>query len=81
MIKKKVLLLLSMICICFQLTGCAENSSDAIEVYNKKTHVLDNITIEVKEGYFYDKHEKFTVDDNTIGITVYFSKEEVWDNK
>lgn len=38
--------------------------------------IFDNININIKDGYYYDKHEKFTVDDNTIGVTIYFSNED-----
>ena len=78
---KKIILLLSIFCICLFLTSC-NNKYDKIEIYNKSTTVFDNILIDTKEGYFYDKHEKFTIDENTIGITIYFSNEkDTWDNK
>lgn len=77
---KKIILSL-MLCLaslCF--VGC-ENEHDYIEMYNKSEFVFDNIIIEIKDGYFYDSHEKFKVDENTIGVTIYFSTdaEDEWD--
>ena len=78
--KKKVLLFLIACLACLFLAGC-EHEHDTIEIYNKTDWVFDDINIEIKDGYFYDKHEKFTVDENTIGVTIYFSTEEddSWD--
>ena len=78
--KKKLLLLLTIILSCLWLTSC-DNKNDTVEIYNKNYYILDNIKIKVKDGYFYDKHEKFTVNDNTIGVTIYFSTTETWDDK
>lgn len=77
--KKKISLFLIICSICLCLTGC-ENKHDAVEIYNREGWVFDNVTIKIKDGYFYDSHEKFTVDENTIGLTIYFSKdvEEAW---
>lgn len=81
--KKKILLILGLICICIYLSSCSTNTHDTIIIYNKSATNFDNISIDTKDEYFYDKHEKFTVDDNTIGVTIYFSKldEGSWDNK
>ena len=78
--KKKVFLVLIMCLICLYCTGC-QNKADGIEIHNKQPHIFDNIRIEIKSGYFYDGHEKFTVDENTIGVTIYFSQDEfgAWD--
>lgn len=78
--KKKMSLFLVACLFCLCLVGC-EHRHDTIEVYNKTDWVFDNIKIEIKDGYFYDNHEKFTVDKNTIGVTIYFSTEEddSWD--
>lgn len=78
--KKKMSLFLVVCLFCLCLVGCV-NKHDTIEIYNKTDWVFDNINIEIKDGYFYDKHEKFTVDENTIGVTIYFSTEEddSWD--
>lgn len=77
--KKKILLFLIACLTCLFLTGCG-HEHDTIEIYNKSEWTSDNIKIETKDGYFYDKHEKFTVDKNTIGITIYFSTEDdSWD--
>jgi len=73
--KKKIILFLSVFCICLCLVGC-ENKRDFIEIYNKSDFVFDNISIHTKNGYFYDKHEKFKVDDDTIAVTIYFTKED-----
>lgn len=84
-LKKKVIVFLSLICLCLCLTGCIakNNKHDTVEIYNKTDVIFDNIKIDTKDGYFYDNHEKFTVDDDTIGITIYFSttEEDSWDNK
>lgn len=81
--RKKISLFLFVICICSCLTGCT-HKHDTIEIYNKSDWKDDNIFIHTKDGYFYDRHEKFTVDDNTIAITIYFSNLEegdTWDRK
>ena len=77
---KKIIVLFYIFCICLFLTGC-NKAHDKIEIHNKSITVFDNILIDTKEGYFYDKHEKFTIDEHTIGITIYFSNaEDTWDN-
>ena len=77
---KKIILLSSIFCMCLFLTGC-NKKHDKVEIYNKSCLKFDNIYIDTKEGYFYDKHEKFTIDEHTIGITIYFSNaEDTWDN-
>lgn len=73
--KKKMLLFLIVCLVCLCFAGC-ENNNDMVEIYNKGSNVFDNINIKIKDGYFYDSHEKFTVDENTIGITIYFSTED-----
>ena len=80
--KKKILLLFSVICIIFCLVGCMSNPHDQIEIFNKNGTKFDNISIPIKDGYFYDRHEKFTVDENTVGVTIYFTSDEVdeWNN-
>lgn len=77
---KKIILSL-MLCLaslCF--VGC-EHKHDHIEIYNKSDWTFDNIRIEIKDGYFYDNHEKFKVDEDTVGVTIYFSTdvEDEWD--
>ena len=69
-----------MVClICFCFSGC-RNSGDCVDIHNKSQYISDNIEIKVKDGYFYKDHEKFTVDENTIGITIYFtSEDDSWD--
>ena len=77
--KKKVSLVLIMCLICLCCTGC-QNDADRIEIHNKRPHIFDDIYIEIKSGYFYKEHEKFTVDENIIGVTIYFSQEDdAWD--
>lgn len=80
--KRKILLLFSIVCILLCLVGCNENKNDEIEIYNKDGVIFDNIHIPVKQGYFYDSHEKFTVNENTVGVTIYFTNDEVdeWNN-
>lgn len=54
-----------------------------IEVYNKDSKIFDNINIDIKDGYFYDSHQKFTIDDNAVAVTIYFknSESDEWDSK
>lgn len=73
--KKKIVIFLCMIGICSCLTGC-DNKHDHIDISNKTCLTADNIGIDIKDGYFYDKHEKFTVDENTVAVTIYFSTED-----
>lgn len=80
--KKKITLFLTVCLICLCFTGCGcQRAGDGVNILNKSTTIFDDVCIEVKDGYFYDKYEKFTVDENTIGLTIYFSKEgeETWD--
>ena len=72
---KKLICITIIIVLTFSLSGC-QNKQDTIEIYGRNSSVFDNNMIEIKQGYFYDKHEKFTVDENTVGVTVYFSKED-----
>lgn len=72
-ISKILLMCLVMFCL---LVGCGNRDYDYISIYNKSSFIFDDVEIPVKEGYFYKKHEKFTVDENTIGVTIYFSNEE-----
>ena len=72
---KKLFLLTALIILILLLCGCG-NTHDTINIYNKSTTVFDDIFIDAKDGYFYDRHEKFIVDENSIGVTVYFSKIE-----
>lgn len=80
--KRKIVLFLCLFGICSCSTAC-NNYHDTIEVYNKNGTVFDNINIDIKDGYFYDSHEKFTVDDNTVAVTIYFKNSECdeWDSK
>ena len=71
--KKKIILFL-IICSCLYSVGC-KKENDIIEVKNKSSLTIDNIFIEIKAGYFYDRHEKFIVDNNTVGVTIYFSND------
>ena len=62
--------------VCVYITGCSgDNRTDQIDVLNKTCWIFDDIQIPIKEGYFYDSHEKFTVDDKTVAVTVYFVSE------
>lgn len=72
--KKKIALFLIMCFICLCFVGC-QNDGDYIDIYNKDPIIFDNIGIEIPNGYFYDSHEKFRVDENTVGVTIYFSSE------
>jgi hypothetical protein len=73
--KKMILLVLTICLICVCFTGC-ENKNDIVDIHNKSSYIFDNIHIETKDGYFYKSHEKFTVDEDTIGVTIYFSIDE-----
>ena len=77
---KKIILFLTLCLTCLCLAGC-ENKHDTIEVWNKSKFGFDNINIKIKYGYYYDRYDKFTVDENTIGVTIYFSNniEDTWD--
>jgi hypothetical protein len=68
---KKLILLTTSIIVILSLCGC--NTNDCIEVWNRSPTIFDDIQIQIKPDYFYDRHEKFTVDDDTVGVTVYFS--------
>ena len=80
--KNKLALFLCLASVCMCLAGC-QLKHDTIKIYNKSDLIFDNDTNETKDGYFYKSHEKFTVDENTIAVTIYFSKseEDVWDDK
>lgn len=80
--KKKLTLFLCLVSTCIFLAGC-QRKHDTIELYGKSDWIFDNVTIETKDGYFYESHEKFTVDENTIAVTIYFSTSEknVWEDK
>lgn len=73
--KKRILTVLIICLMCFCFTGC-NNKSDYIDIHSKSDFIFDNIGIPIKPGYFYNNHEKFTVDENTIGVTIYFSTED-----
>ena len=80
---KKYIIIFLIIILCIILTSCNINKSehDTIEIYNKSCTTFDNIKIDIKEEYFYDKHDKFTVDDNTVAVTVYFVRDGIDDWK
>ena len=80
--KKKIILFLSVFCVCLCLTGCSpvKYKRDIIKVWNKTSLDLDDVYIYTKDGYFYDTHEKFKVDDDTIAVTIYFIREDLNDN-
>jgi hypothetical protein len=46
-------------------------------VWNKTNLTLDDVRIDTKDGYFYDSYEKFKVDDDTIAVTIYFTREDL----
>lgn len=81
--KKKILVTILGLLAILSLGAC-ENEHDKIEVYNKENWVFDDINIDIKDGYFYEDHEKFIIDDNTIAVTIYFtnkSEEEKWEKR
>lgn len=73
----KLLIILLLCIICVIVVGC-EREHDHIQIFNKSYFIFDDFHIPIEDGYFYDRHEKFIVDENTVGVTVYFSKEETW---
>ena len=78
---KKILIVI--LCLIFLgLTGC-KNDHDTIEIYNKTDIAFDNIILYTPDGYFYESHEKFVVDENKIGVTIYFVTDgnEGWNDK
>ena len=78
---KKLILLTIAIVLILLLCSC-QNEQDYIDIYNRNSSVFDNVQIEIKTGYFYNTHEKFMVDEDTVGVTVYFSKEDTeWNLK
>lgn len=74
--KKKIILLALAILFFLSLVGCDKHNADHIDVYNRSVFTFDNVKIPIKDGYFYDIHERFTVDDNTVAVTIYFSKDD-----
>lgn len=78
----KKTLIVSLFLIFLGLTGC-KNAHDTIIVNNKSELILDDIMIYTPDGYFYENHEKFVVDENKIGLTIYFVTDgnEGWDGK
>lgn len=72
--KKKIILLLSVILCVLCLTGCR----DYISMHSSKA---DDLTIYSKDGYYYDHYEKYTIDEDTVAITVYFKQipDSDWD--
>lgn len=81
--KKKLWMLILCALTIVMLAGCGEKQHDTVEIYNKSSLTEDNIFIEIKDGYFYERHENFTVDDNTVAVVIYFSNSEdaSWDNE
>lgn len=76
--KKKIILFLSVFCIGMCLMGCTErHEHDTVDIWNKTDSLLDNVRIDAKDGYFYNSHEKFKVDDDTIAVTIYFTREDL----
>lgn len=71
----KCKIILMILCAAMMLTGCNKRDADYVEIYNKSSTIFDDVGIPLKEGYFYESHEKFTVDESTLGITIYFSNE------
>lgn len=70
---KKLIFMLTTMSLLLSLCGCT-NENDHIAIYNRSDYIFDDINIPIIEGFFYDRHEKFAVDNNTVGVTVYFSR-------
>ena len=62
-----VFALVAMLCAC-------DRKNDYIQIFNRSSKVIDDVGIDILDGYFYDSHEKFIVDEHTIGVTVYFTR-------
>lgn len=79
---KRKIITIFLIFICLCLTGCElpQNGYDSITIYNKSPGTADNIRIDTKDGYFYNRHEKFIVNENEIGIVIYFRNDEIKDD-
>ena len=61
------------------LVGC-DNKNDCVTINNKSELIFDDVKIGTPSGYFYKSHEKFTVDNDTIAVTIYFSTDiESWE--
>lgn len=54
---KKLVFIVAICVLILSICGC-ENTHDRIEIYNKHSEVFDNVTIKIKDGYFYDSHKK-----------------------
>ena len=76
-IQRKLLTILLLCAMCV-LAGCGREH-DHIQISNKNYFIFDDFHIPIEDGYFYDRHDKFKVDDNTVGVTIYFSKEKTWE--
>lgn len=83
--KKIICLIICLIITLFlilSLTACTKNTHDHIEIRYKSETIFDDIGIDLIDGYFYQSHEKFRVDENTIAVTIYFSnKDDEWEYK
>jgi hypothetical protein len=80
---KKILLLVLALLSCLSLSAC-DSDYDTIEIYNENEAPWDNVYIETPLGYFYDKHEKCTVDNDTVAVIIYFKTQDAsdeWDNQ
>lgn len=60
------IMLVSVLCAC-------RNKHDHVQISNKDDTIFDDVNIDIIDGYFYASHEKFIVDEHTVGITVYFT--------
>lgn len=72
---KKLIITAIIIFFLWLLSGCNTREYDCIVINNKGKSIFDDINIKIKDGYFYDRHEKFTVDENTVAVTVFFVNE------
>jgi hypothetical protein len=81
--KRRLLLLISSLLVCLCLSAC-DNDYDHIDIYNKSGSFWDDVSIDLPEGYFYDKHEKYTIDDDTVAVIIYFNaqdKDDGWNTQ
>lgn len=80
---KKLFLIMLTIALALSLCSCLERTHDYIKIYSKTDWVFDDVEIEIKDGYFYNRHEKFKVDENTVAVTLYFTQKDFdeWEEK
>lgn len=49
------------------------NSHDTIKICNRRKDVLDDIAVELPDGYFYYDMDKTRISEHEVELTIYFS--------